>query len=310
MKGVIGLTVLLTVSVYADMEHVAHGVHSAAQGEHFQNGQHNPEFDHDAILGSVEKNREFENLHPDEAKRRLRVILDKMDANEDGLISKEEISNWVVSSFKALNEEEAEGKLDQMDSDHDKLLTWAEYLSATYGYSPDQLLDQEEDKNPEIQAFMKIVIDDRTKFQLADVDKDGKLSVAEFTALLHPYNYDHMKEFEVMNAIHLHDKNGDGLIEFHEYLGESTPSREDEIVEREQFMFYDKNGDLKMDKQEVRQWVLPDDRGLADDEAEHLFSESDINLDGKLMKDEILERYDLWVGSAATNYGEQVHEEL
>ena len=50
-------------------------------------------------LGSVNANHEFEQLPPHESKRRLRLILDRMDADHDGTLSKKEIADWVVHSF-------------------------------------------------------------------------------------------------------------------------------------------------------------------------------------------------------------------
>lgn len=47
-------------------------------------------------------------------------------------------------------------------------------------------------------------------------------------------------------------------------------------TEREQFTeFRDKNKDGKMDKEETRDWILPDDYDHAEAEAKHLVYESD-----------------------------------
>ena len=88
----------------------------------------------------------------------------------------------------------------------------------------------------------------------------------------------------------------------------AQPDKVQILVDREQFDYYDTDGDGKLNGPEIKQWVLPEDRNLAEEEAEHLFAESDINGDGILSKDEIVERYDLWVGSAATNYGQHLHD--
>lgn len=90
----------------------------------------------------------------------------------------------------------------------------------------------------------------------------------------------------------------------------AQPSKEQMIVEREQFGYYDNNEDGRLSGMEIKVWVLPEDQGIAEEEAEHLTLESDANGDGILTKEEILDKYDLWVGSAATNYGQNLHEEL
>jgi len=86
----------------------------------------------------------------------------------------------------------------------------------------------------------------------------------------------------------------------------AKPDREQLIVDRENFNSYDANGDGRLDRTELRAWILPDRRSVADEEAEHLVSETDMNHDDILTFDEILDRHDLWVGSAATDYGEEL----
>ncbi|KAL0196120.1 hypothetical protein M9458_009692 [Cirrhinus mrigala] len=84
-------------------------------------------------------------------------------------------------------------------------------------------------------------------------------------------------------------------------------------TEREQFSeFRDKNRDGKMDKEETMDWILPSDYDHAEAEAKHLVYESDTNKDGKLTKEEILNKYDLFVGSQATDFGEALvrHDEF
>ena len=74
----------------------------------------------------------------------------------------------------------------------------------------------------------------------------------------------------------------------------------------------DKNNDGYLDKQEVRSWILPADFDHVDAEAKHLLHESDSDSDNMLTKDEILSKYDLFVGSQATDFGEALtrHDEF
>lgn len=55
---------------------------------------------------------------------------------------------------------------------------------------------------------------------------------------------------------------------------------------------------------------MPDVHQAAHDEAEHLFSQTDDNNDGKLSIDEIVMKHEVWVGSEATGYGEHLKDEL
>lgn len=86
------------------------------------------------------------------------------------------------------------------------------------------------------------------------------------------------------------------------------------LSEREQFNdFRDLNKDGKLDKDEIRHWILPQDYDHAQAEARHLVYESDKNKDEMLTKEEILDNWNMFVGSQATNYGEDLtknHDEL
>ena len=79
-------------------------------------------------------------------------------------------------------------------------------------------------------------------------------------------------------------------------------------MEQENFNAFDDNGDGKLDDSEIANWVLPDHRQVADEEATHLMEETDGDGDGMLSIDEILAKFKLWVGSAATDYGLQLDD--
>lgn len=79
-------------------------------------------------------------------------------------------------------------------------------------------------------------------------------------------------------------------------------------MERENFAGFDKNGDDKLDREEIKAWVIPDNMETAEEECEHLMQETDTNHDGKLSREEILNASEAWVGSSATDYGAQIKE--
>ena len=80
------------------------------------------------------------------------------------------------------------------------------------------------------------------------------------------------------------------------------------MANQEQFDRHDKNKDGKLDRDEIRAWVLPNNQALAMEEAVHLIHETDSNRDGQLSMDEILDKYTLWVGSSGQE--DILHEEL
>lgn len=71
---------------------------------------------------------------------------------------------------------------------------------------------------------------------------------------------------------------------------------------------YDSNRDGKIDRTEIKDWVMPGDKPAAESEADHLISETDMDNDKKLTKDEITKHHKLWVGSAATGHGTHLHD--
>ena len=55
---------------------------------------HNADYDHEAFLGEEEA-QTFDQLSPSEAKRRLGVIVDKIDKDKDGSVTERELVDWV-----------------------------------------------------------------------------------------------------------------------------------------------------------------------------------------------------------------------
>ena len=57
-----------------------------------------------------------------------------------------------------------------------------------------------------------------------------------------------------------------------------------------------------MDLEEVRAWIVPPDYDHSEAEAKHLVFEADEDHDNMLTKEEILEKYDLFVGSQVSRF--------
>ena len=74
----------------------------------------------------------------------------------------------------------------------------------------------------------------------------------------------------------------------------------------------DKDGDGFMSFEEVKQWIIPDDFDHSLGEAKHLIAKADANGDSFLSKEEVLDQYDMFVGSSATQFGEVLsrHDEF
>ncbi|TWW76394.1 Calumenin-B Precursor [Takifugu flavidus] len=272
----------------------------------------NFDYDHEAFLGQEEA-KTFDQLTPEESKERLRMLVERIDEDKDGYVTVEEMKKWIKHAQKKWIYDDVDRQWKSHDLDEDGVVSWEEYKKATYGYIMD-------DSDPEDgYSYKQMMARDERRFKMADLDSDMKANKEEFTAFLHPEEYDHMKDIVVLETMEDIDKNGDGLIDLDEYIGDmynqEGDAREPEWVktEREQFTeFRDKNKDGKMDKDETRDWILPNDYDHAEAEAKHLVYESDTDKDNRLTKEEIVDKYDLFVGSQVTNFGEALsqHDEF
>ncbi|KAI6178435.1 hypothetical protein M3Y98_00500500 [Aphelenchoides besseyi] len=269
---------------------------------------HQVDMDHQAVLGSKKMAHEFDDLSPQESKRRLRVIAGRMDKNGDGSVSLQELTDWVYNSLIQLDAEETVERFEEIDKDHDGKVTWSEYVQESFGTEDTAGMDAE---------YAKLMNEDRAYFDAADLNKDGILDAEEFKAFQNPEHHPHMHATLVKNTLGEKDTNKDGKIDLREFLGEihEQPQSEFYLTEKSRFADeYDKNKDGFLADEELRQWLIPDIHQTAHDEAEHLISTADENKDGKLSIDEIVDSYTTFVGSEATNFGEQLssvrHEEL
>merc|ERR1719204_1861968 len=59
---------------------------------------------------------------------------------------------------------------------------------------------------------------DRRRWDMADEDKDGTLTMFEFKHFLHPEDADHMRDIVIQETIEDIDKDGDGRLSIGEYI--------------------------------------------------------------------------------------------
>ncbi|TKS70039.1 Reticulocalbin-1 Precursor [Collichthys lucidus] len=254
------------------------------------------QYDHEAFLGKEEA-RTFDQLTPEESKDRLSKIVDRIDSDADGYINTAELKAWIKRVQKRYV-----------------------YENVAKFYLP-RLANPEEFEDATDQfSFKKMLPRDERRFKTADLNGDLAADREEFTSFLHPEEFEHMKDIVVLETLEDIDRNGDGHVDEDEYIADmfahedGGPEPDWVKTEREQFSdFRDLNKDGKMDMDEIRHWIMPQDYDHAQAEARHLVYESDQDKDQMLTKEEILENWNMFVGSQATNYGEDLtknHDEL
>lgn len=286
------------------------------QQQHFRGEEHNPNYDHEAFLG--QEAEEFDNLTQEESQRRLGLIVDKIDKNKDGYVTQEELKDWIKFTQNRYIMNDVYSQWNNHKAQADGKLSWSVYRKDTYGFMTDEEANDAQ-KSDDSYTYAKMILRDKKRWAAADVDSDGLLSKEEFVSFLHPEESVHMKDIVVYETMDDMDTDKDNKISMDEYIADLFPGVEPNeepnfiISEKEQFKTYrDKDGDGYLDIEEVKDWILPDNFDHAEAESRHLVYESDSDADGKLTKEEILAKYDLFVGSQATDFGEAImkHDEL
>jgi Ca2+-binding EF-hand superfamily protein len=285
---------------------------SLSDADHFIEGEHNSVYDHEAFLG--DEATQFDELSPSESRRRLGLIFDKIDTNKDGFMEPTELKKWIQWTQRRFIVRDAETQWRIHNPDGKEKIAWSEYKRANYGF-----LEGEPEGTEDRKTYTKMMQRDRRRWTIADTDADDFLNQEEFQNFIHPEDVEHMQDVVVLETVEDIDKDGDGLISLAEYISDlyrGDPGDEEPAWvenERESFRTYrDKNKDGFLDNDEVKQWILPDQYDHAEAETNHLIHVSDSDSDGKLSKEEVLDKYDIFVGSQATDFGEALvkHDEF
>lgn len=291
--------------------------HPESVAEHMV-GVHSPDFDHEAFLGKAEAER-FDQLPPAEARRRLGIIVDRIDVDRDGYVTEKELEEWVRHVGNRYIMDDVMRQWEHYDIDKSDHVTWDEFRKATFGDHPG---DDEVYDSPRSLTYKEVMRRDARRFAAADLDSDKQLTRDELADFLHPEDAPHMRDIVLDETMDDMDKNKDGFVTEQEYVDDIWPHHERDfteeepewlVSEREHFSTHrDIDGDGRLNKEELKQWIMPDNYDHAKAEATHLIYESDVDSDQRLSKEEILQHQDVFVGSQATDFGDYLlkHDEF
>ncbi|KAG8576630.1 hypothetical protein GDO81_009915, partial [Engystomops pustulosus] len=151
----------------------------------------NFDYDHDAFLGAEEA-KSFDQLTPEESKEKLGIIVSKIDLDNDGFVTEGELTAWIKKAQRRYVYDNVERQWQEFDVNQDGQISWEEYRNVTYGTYLD-------DPDPDNSFnYKQMMVRDERRFKMADKDGDFIATKDEFTAFLHPEEYDYMKDIVVL----------------------------------------------------------------------------------------------------------------
>lgn len=222
-----------------------------------------------------------------------------------------ELKAWIQFTQRRYIQDDVERQWRSHNPENNSTIQWDSYRKNVYGFM-DEMDPTDLEKEDNGFSYKKMLARDRRRWSVADRDGDDALSKSEFTDFLHPEESTWMRDIVVSETVDDIDKDNDGRVSVEEYIGDmyrASDEQEEEPEwvkhERETFAtFRDKDKDGYLNNEEVKDWIIPHDFDHAEAESKHLIYEADNDSDEKLTKEEILNKYDVFVGSQATDFGE------
>ncbi|XP_018648565.1 EF hand containing protein [Schistosoma mansoni] len=184
---------------------------------HVFEGEHSAAYDHDAFLGRDEAKR-FDDLTPEESKRKLGEIVDKIDLNNDGQITSEEMTAWINKVSKKMLLDDVDRAWKDFELQDGDKLSWEKHIDELFGEDGD--LEDEDDETKKAYSEK-----DKRRWIVADADGDGKLSKLEYLAFLHPEHEPKMRDVVIKETMEEVDKNNDSFVDLDEYIRWETQQK-------------------------------------------------------------------------------------
>ncbi|CAF1303043.1 unnamed protein product [Adineta steineri] len=285
----------LIFTTFADKEHEEHGHgHHHHHHDHDGHDHHDHEAHKNLFSGSIkEKDEEGE-------QERLRYIAMKIDTDQNGQISRDEMRTYIQERIKDQNAREATDFISTLDPTNKNQITFDAYVRDSFGDTDISQLEKTDKSDSRARETRRTYFSDKAKWDYLDTDGDQSLSYEDFRRFLRPEDDENLRKLEINSIIKEYDENDDGKISNDEYLKmtEAETGQAESLGEE-----LDINKDGFGDYEEFARYYLPTSSSTTDEEADHLLKECDANQNGVCTPDEIVNAYTSFAGSQITDFG-------
>ncbi|EZA62318.1 hypothetical protein DMN91_010628 [Ooceraea biroi] len=260
----------------------------------------------------------------------LEDIFRRADVDENQLLDIQELAKWIHAKItehitRAMRENV--GLFTAIDNNpRNGEVSWEEYHAyflRSHGF-PETYINSHDKKHSEMSRTLKeSIMRDRARWAEAARNDPDKLALDEFLAFTHPESSHRALLQMVEDLFEKFDRDGDEQLTEDEFSdlpseGVGLDLREDRQQSiggsedrRKEFQhLIDKNKNGKADRTELLMYIDPRNPRHAIQEAQHLITLSDTNLDGKLDLPEILSKMDLFLGSKMVDTERSFHDEF
>jgi len=253
--------------------------------------------------------------------KKLHDVFPKIDTNDNGYVSVDELRNWIISKVK----EHIQGALREniflftaIDTDpRNGAVSWDEYHAwflKKNGINSTEFESPHDEHHAELSRNLreKIAWDQASWSEAAKTDPK-LLNLDEFLTFRHPESSHSNLLNKADEILGEYDRDADELLTWEEY---SSISEDSILVKRSEKRrdefdnFMDRNRDGKLDKREILTYLDPRNPRHSHLEAESLIQLSDKNSDMQLSLDEILQMADAFLSSKVIDTESKFHDEF
>lgn len=301
----ISLALVIFVCLQPIYSHQGHGglKPGGISHDHEHETDEHREYEKNVLLGEEEEGAGYDELTREEKVKRLLKIAKKVDINGDGALTQEELKKWVQENHMKYLLKNAIAYIADVDLNNDSKMSFKEYEESHFPAGTPGM--------PKNFRNTTRYQHGKRRFEYADLNKDGHLTMHEFLYFLNPEEGKHMRKCIVLETIENMDLDGDGALNIKDYIGEGIlemKSGDEFVAKVKEFKEYDKNVDGLLVEDEVRDWMFPPDHSTSKHEVEHIMSHGDKDKDGKMSYEEFASIPEHLEQSRATGYGDMFQE--